>query len=181
MESPRELAGTDLAGPGQFLREVVEACRPVVIRGLVGKWPVVEAGERSARDFANYLSMFDAGGQTEAFLGHPAIAGKYYYNDDLRGFNFERRRMKLVDALDALVHALDKPGSRTIYIGSVPANDYLPGFAGENPMRLLAPGVGPRIWLGTCVGCVLPLRHPGQPGLRHRGHAALHTVPAGTD
>jgi hypothetical protein len=147
-QSPREIDGADLAGPGQFLSEVVEPCRPVVIRGLVGEWPLVQAGRASAAAFQEHLAPFDAGGTVEAFFGDPQIAGKYYYTDDLKGFNFERRLIKLSDALEAIVTSLHQPGSPSVYMGSVPANDFLPGLSAKNPMRLLAPGVGPRIWLG---------------------------------
>jgi hypothetical protein len=34
-------------------------------------------------------------------------------------------------------------------VGSMPANDCLPGFAADNPMPLVTSGAGPRIWLGT--------------------------------
>jgi hypothetical protein len=46
------------------------------------------------------------------------------------------------------VASLDRPESPSVYVGSVPANDFLPGFAAQNPMPLLASAIGPRIWLG---------------------------------
>jgi Cupin-like domain len=148
-DSPREIAGRDLrASPELFQREVVERCLPVVIRGLNDDWPVVRAGERSPRSLKEHLSQFDSGGQIEAFFGAPRIQGKYYYNDDLQGFNFERRRMSFSAALETMVSGLDQPGSQSVYVGAVPANDLLPGFAAQNPMPLLQPGIGPGIWLG---------------------------------
>lgn len=147
-ESPTEIASTDLASSGKFLREVVEPCRPVVIRGLVGHWPAVQAAAQSPAVFRDYVSQFDAGGQMEAFFGEPNIAGKYYYNDDLKGFNFERRKMRFSEALDTILSHLDRPSSPSVYIGSVPVNDYLPGFSAQNAMPLLGPAISPRIWLG---------------------------------
>lgn len=144
----KEIAAADITGPEQFLREVAEPCRPVVLRGLVAHWPVVRAGGQSPQAFRDYVCQFDAGGQMEAFFGEARIAGKYYYNDDLKGFNFERRTMGFSKALDAILENLDRPGSASIYMGSFPANGNLPGFAAQNPMPLLPPSVGPRIWLG---------------------------------
>jgi hypothetical protein len=145
--TPREISGQDL-GAEQFLSEVVEPCLPVIMRGLVKHWPVVQAGMRSPEEFRNYLAEFDKGAQTEAFFGEPHIAGKYYYRDDLKGFNFDRRRMKFGEALDIIVSTLDSPGSPTVYIGSVPTDDCLPGFSAQNPNPVLAPAVAGRIWLG---------------------------------
>jgi Cupin-like domain len=144
----REVDGRELSNPAQFLREVVEPCLPVVMRGLVSGWPAVHAATRSAEDFRDYLARFDNGGHTEAFVGDPKIAGKYYYADGLKGFNFERRRMRFVDALAAIVATHGRSGEPTMYVGSVPLNDYLPGFVDQNVMQVLAAHVAPRIWLG---------------------------------
>lgn len=147
-DSPRSIAGRDIKDPQQFLREVVNPCLPVVLRGLIDEWPIVEAGRRSASAVRDHLGPLDAGGEIEAFFGAPAIAGKYFYTDDLKGFNFQRRRMKFRDVIEVIVSSLDTPGSASVYAGSVPTNDYLPGFAALNPMPLLDPGIVPRVWMG---------------------------------
>jgi hypothetical protein len=92
--------------------------------------------------------QFDAGAQVEAFFGERRIAGKYYYNDDLQGFNFERKRMRFGAALETITATLEQPDSPSVYVGSVPTEQCLPGFSAQNPMPLLAPGVAARIWLG---------------------------------
>jgi len=147
-ESPHSIEGKDLTGPEQFLREVVEPCRPVVLRGLVKDWPIVAAGRQSPSAVRDHLKPLDAGGDIEAFFGAPAIAGRYFYTEDLKGFNFERRRMKFGLALESIVSSVDLPGSQSVYVGSVPTNDFLPGFAALNPMPLLSPGISPRVWIG---------------------------------
>jgi hypothetical protein len=143
-----EVDGRELSNPAQFLRDVVEPCVPVVMRGLVSGWPAVHAATRSAEDFRDYLARFDNGGQTEAFVGDPKIAGKYYYAEDLKGFNFERRSMRFVDAVNAIVATQGRSEEPSMYVGSVPVNDYLPGFVDQNSMQVLAVHVAPRIWLG---------------------------------
>ncbi len=147
--TPTEIAGRDLPGPERFQREIVEGCRPVVIRGLVGDWPAVRAARGSPRALGTYLSAFDAGERVEAFFGDPAIAGKYYYRPGLKGFNFERRTLAFREAVEAIVEAAGRPDAQSVYVGSVPAGQCLPGFAAAHPMPLLAPGTAPRIWLGT--------------------------------
>jgi hypothetical protein len=118
------------------------------MRGLVEGWPAVNSATRSAEDLQQYLTRFDNGGEVDAFVGDPAIAGKYYYARDLKGFNFERRRMRLAEALAAIVATRDRPGSPTMYVGSVPINDFLPGFTAQNVLQVLPAHVAPRIWLG---------------------------------
>ncbi len=146
MGRPDDVAGAGLTADG-FRRDIVEACRPVVLRGLVAAWPAVAAG-RSPAGLRDYLGRFDNGGQMEAFFGKADIAGKYYYADDMNGFNFERRRMALGAAIEAMIAGIDSRDGATIYAGSVPVADHLPGFAADNPMPLLPASVGGRIWLG---------------------------------
>ncbi|MGH8199143.1 MAG: cupin-like domain-containing protein [Steroidobacteraceae bacterium] len=146
--SPKEIAGRDLA-PKRFQREVVEGCQPVVIRGLVADWPVVQAALASPARLKDYLAAFDVGSRVEAYLGSPAIGGKYYYTPEFKGFNFERRMMKLLEALQLMVESLERTEAPSVYVGSVPTGDTLPGFMAANAMPLLAQAVSPRIWLGT--------------------------------
>ncbi len=145
---PREIAARTLAGPDAFRSEVLEPCRPVVLRGLVRDWPLVQHGIGSPAAFRDYLSRFDAGEQVEAFVGEAGIGGKYYYGENLQGFNFERRRMRFGEALETLIATVDQPESPTMYIGSVPVDQCLPGFSLQNPLPILPPGIGARIWLG---------------------------------
>ena len=136
-----------IAKAEDFLRDVVLPCRPVILRGLVRDWAAVKA-TASPEAFRDYLGRFDAGREMEVFVGKPQIAGKYCYADGLEGFNFQRHVMGLGAALDAMLANLDRQDASSLYAGSLPVKDYLPGFAAENPMPLLPPSIEPRIWLG---------------------------------
>lgn len=146
--TPKEISAAELTGPDVFLVEIVLPCRPVVIRGLVNSWPSVRAAECSAMDLKNYLSRFGTAGEVEVFVGASRIAGKYYYSDDLKGFNFARTRMRFSDALERIVSTSGSAGERSMYVGSLPTEHYLPGFAAENALSILTPEIAPRIWLG---------------------------------
>ena len=147
--TPREITARDISGPERF-RELIRECRPLVIRGLVADWPVVQAAGSGPRGLRTYIAPLDARAEVEVFVGDPAIRGKYYYNSGLQGFNFERRMMRLMDAMDFMLDTAEHPGTRSVYVGSVPTSDCLPGFAAANTMPFAA-GAGPRIWLGTAA------------------------------
>lgn len=136
-----------LADPGAFGTLLGEPCRPAVIRGLVRDWPVVRAAASGPAALAGYVARFDTGGELEMFVGDPSIAGRYYYVDDMAGFNFARR----VTTIGAVVAALAARGASdaSIYAGSVPVDVHLPGFGGENRLACLPATVGGRIWLGS--------------------------------
>jgi hypothetical protein len=146
--NPVEIAAHDLPDPGSFMRRVAEPCSPIVIRGLIEHWPAVTAGRVSSTQFRDYVLQFDAGKVAEIFLGQPHIAGRYYYNDDLTGFNFERERTTFADALERIVSTVGQPDGRSMYLGSLPTDDYLPGFAARNTLPIFSTAPLARIWLG---------------------------------
>lgn len=136
------------------LQRLAQACRPVLIRGLCRDWPAARAAV-SAEAAMAYLMQFDGGLTAEAFVGPGELDGGYHYQADLAGFNFAREIMNLPGAGARIVANVAGPGRETLYMGSLPVDDYLPGFAKDNPCPLLPPSVRPRIWLGnrSTVAC----------------------------
>lgn len=147
MTALAELDAAEIADEAAFQRIVIDPCRPVVIRDLVGRWPATQAGRKSASESRDYLAAFASDRPAEAFVGDPELAGRYHYGDS-GGFNFTREPMRMTEALDRVVGALGQPGAPTIYVGSLPTDSYLPGFAEANPLRLIPAAVMPRIWIG---------------------------------
>jgi hypothetical protein len=146
--NPREIAAHDLADYQSFVRQVAVPCRPVVIRGLVGSWPVVRKAATSPMHFRDYVCQFDAGRLAEVFIGEPRIAGKYYYNEDLTGFNFTRERMSFGNAVIRMVSATGGSAGHSMYLGSLAVDDYLPGFSMQNALPILDAAIPARLWIG---------------------------------
>jgi hypothetical protein len=142
-----ELGGITAA---QFEKEVLPAARPAVFRALVGDWPVVQAARRAPREAGAYLRRFDKGLPVGSMVGPPSIGGRFFYNEDLTGFNFKQEQVKISGALDFLLRALDEDGPPTLAVQSVPVREHLPGFEAENRLSLL-PNVEPRLWIGNAA------------------------------
>ena len=149
-----ELEPSAVADPETFRRDVAEQCQPAVLRGACSDWPVLKAARESWPSLVAYLTRFDNGVQAQAFIGDPEIAGRYFYREDLEGFNFAREDLRVSDALGR-IGANAESGAATLYLGSLPANDHLPGFAEENRLSMLKQSVAPRIWIGNAsqVAC----------------------------
>ena len=137
--------------PATFRDEILAAEQPAILRGAVRDWPCVRAGRESPAAMTNYLRAFDSGAPTEIMLGSPAIRGRFFYNDDMTGLNFERRPERLAVALDRLLALMDEPAPPAVYIGAMPAPAVLPGFARENALPLLDPSIVARVWIGNRV------------------------------
>ena len=132
-----------------FENEIVPGNRPVVLKSLLRDWPSVRAGNQSPADIARYLKRFDTGVAVNAIVGAPQIKGRFFYSEDLKGFNFQSRRVSISSALDNLVSLADTPEPPAVALQAVPVPDIVPKFQEDNPMPLLDSHVAPRIWMGN--------------------------------
>ena len=146
-DAMREVDGATGLTADSF-RAVLEACRPVVLRGVVRDWSVVAAARESPERFRSYVAQFDAGRETEVFVAPQHVGGEYYYTEDLASFNFERRRMRFMDALQSIVASLATETRQSMYVGSVPIDQFLPGFSRQNSVAILPAAVSARMWVG---------------------------------
>ncbi|GAB3032928.1 cupin-like domain-containing protein [Oleiagrimonas citrea] len=134
MPSPvEERHGLD---PRALPDEVLGSTQPLLLRGLVADWPMVQAAQRSAADAADYLRRFDRNAPVVALVAPPESGGRFFYNDDLSGFNFQRQRAPLTAVLDKLLDTAEQPNPPAIYVGSTTLDTYLPGLREDNPIDL---------------------------------------------
>lgn len=140
----------DAAGAVDFDRLLLAPYRPAVLRGFVREWPAVEAALASPARAAEYLMTFYSGIPVEAFVGSAIIGGRFFYNPDMVGFNFQRQQAPLGGVLDHLVRTAEEENGPSVYVGAAPLAECLPGFSAENPMTALdGKSAQPRIWIGN--------------------------------
>lgn len=144
--SVAEVSGADCQA---FPDEVLQATQPKVLRGLVADWPIVRAARECGEHAANYLRRFYQGATVGALLGAPEIGGRFFYNEDLTGFNFKPIRVKLDTVFDEIARHRNQPKPPAIYVGSTTVDTCLPGFRTENDI-----GMGDRqplvsVWIGN--------------------------------
>ena len=137
--------------PGTFERDIANAYAPVVMRGQVADWPAVVAGKGGPRAIADYIAGFDSGRAAEVMIGAPEIDGRFFYSDDMRGFNFHREQVPLRTLLTELLRLDGTQAPPTLYAGAAAAQDHLPGWLNANPLPLPTPGAHPRVWIGNAT------------------------------
>lgn len=134
---PEPIAERHGLDPAALPEDVLRSTRPLVLRGLVSHWPMVAAARESAAAAADYLRRFDAAqAPVVAQVAPAASGGRFFYNEDLSGFNFAPQRVPLAAVLDTLVQRADDPAAPAIYVGSTTLDTYLPGFRQQNPLNL---------------------------------------------
>ena len=129
--------------------DVLSSTEPLILKGLVAHWPVVQAGKQSARSAADYIQRFDQNSPLTVYEAPPEVDGRIFYNEEFTGFNFERTRQPLKQVLQKLFQIIDSARAPTYYVGSTMVDHWLPGFREENDI-----GLGDRerlvsIWLGN--------------------------------
>jgi hypothetical protein len=142
----RELSGLtprDL-GPG-----ILESTEPIVLRGLVAGWPMVQAARRSAADADAYLRRFYRGASVNVMLGPPEIGGRFFYNEAMDGFNFALVAASLDKVLAELERYRGAGEQPAIYVGSTTIDTCLPGFHDENAIDLGGRDALGSIWIGN--------------------------------
>lgn len=151
----REVRRDRVSSHDAFRSIIATEGEPFIVRGLCADWPVTRSAAESWTSLADYLLQLDSGARAEGFIGPPSIAGRYFYSDDLKAFNFERRDMGLADAVAGMEAAAHDSTMHSIYFGSVPADDLVPGFAEQNRLPMLPESVRPLLWLGNAsvVSC----------------------------
>jgi hypothetical protein len=136
--------------PQSLPGEVLCSTRPLVLRGMVADWPVVQAARRSAEECVAYLRRFDRDVQVVAQIAPPEAQGRFFYNEDLTGFNFGPQRVPLAVLLQTLLKSAADPQAPAIYMGSTTLDTYLPGLREENPLQLGSrEQVLASIWIGN--------------------------------
>ncbi|WP_380787012.1 cupin-like domain-containing protein [Sphingomonas sp. R86521] len=105
--------------------------RPAILRGLARDVPLVAEGHRGADAAIAWLKQFDGGRPVTAYLGDPAIGGRFSYNADCTALNFVRERGSLSAYLDQILASLDDPAAPAVYIGSTDIDQYLPGIRAQ--------------------------------------------------
>jgi hypothetical protein len=115
---------------------LIEAQEPVVLEGLAGDWPLVQAGRQGPKQAVGYLKRFAGERPVTAFTGPPEIGGRFHYGDEASGLNFTASRVALGEFLDTLLAHLGDAAPPSFYAGSTDLDIYLPGLRGENDLVL---------------------------------------------
>lgn len=132
--------------PGALPADVLQSTRPVLLRGLVRHWPLVQAALRSDAEFCDYLRGFGADARLNLWRGAPEIAGRFFYNADFTDFNFRRETHSFGALLDELLAGTPD----AVYLGSTGIDYCFPGLREPNDLPALAP-FNPHVslWLGN--------------------------------
>jgi len=134
-----------------FRNEILGSYRPAILRGFVRHWPAVTLAQRSPEAICGYLHGCDSGQPVDALLAAAPENGRLFYQDDMNGFNFARRKLPVSAVIEQLARYSQFPQPPSVAVQSALIDQCLPRFAGENVVPYLDAAVRPRIWLGNTI------------------------------
>ena len=135
--------------PEVFNKQILPMHKPAILKGLVSSWPAVKQAKNSVQGLYQYFSGLYIGGDIQFARIPPEEKGRFFYNEDMSGFNFTRDVGPLdVFFRDVLANS-QNPNADTLALQSAPIADYFPNFDKENPFPFFSKSVPPRIWIGN--------------------------------
>ncbi|WP_337843414.1 cupin-like domain-containing protein [Rheinheimera sp.] len=120
--------------PGQVPVDLLDGQGPVLIKGLLSHWPLLQAGKHSAASVADYLLTHYNGRTTQVYYGEPGLNGRYFYNDDYTALNFEARIGRVDDVLQQLLQWQQDPQPPSLYIASNLIQSHFPLLLQQNQL-----------------------------------------------
>ncbi len=139
--------------PAQFDTEVRAAGQPVILKGLVDHWPIVQAARQGDEALVAAISA-NAAAEPIGFSSLPPDAGGlFHYTADGSELNFRRHEAPLAAFLQFLLGENREDAPRTLAAQGIPLPRFLPGFTQSHPLPLLPADVMGRMWIGNraCV------------------------------
>lgn len=130
-------------------QELLTSETPWVARGYLREWPVVEHAKQGDEKALAYLASFYQGRPVSAFLAEPEYKGRFFYNEDVTGFNFVQVDTRLDQVFSKLLSLKDEPNAPSLYVGSTQTSAWLPGFNEAHPLPATLPGVMTSLWIGN--------------------------------
>jgi hypothetical protein len=130
--------------------DMLQAAQPVCMRGLVREWPLVQAALKSDQQFCDYLRSFGADTKVGLWRGAPDIEGRFFYNADFNGFNYQHEVGSFGALLNELLMRTQESSPPAIYLGSTEFDGSFPGLRKANDIPGLA-AMDPMVslWLGN--------------------------------
>ena len=135
----------------RFEREIVPKGEPAVFRGLVADWPPVRAAKDGPEELAGMLRFAATDEPFQGWVAPAEVEGRFNYNDDFSGFNFERRLTTVDQLLDLLLSQRGAEKPHSMYAGGIPIQKHLPSLIPNIPVPMLdmARDTMISLWLGN--------------------------------
>lgn len=145
----QEIREVSDVGADDVLDHIRGVNEPVVFRGLVSGWPLVQKSRASAADADSYLRSAYDGKPVTAFVTEDDVDGRVFYTEGLTETNFRQIKTDLGWVLDRIRDYENDPAAPVVYMGSMALSYCLPDIKAANSLPLPGLDASVRIWIGN--------------------------------
>lgn len=116
--------------------KLIEDGNPIVLRGVFAKKALVLAGRKSSQSAMEHVKQYHSGQPLVTFLSRPEHKGRFFYNTDMTGMNFQSRELSLDDFFSKAVPS--QPQSEVVgcYAGSTDLPTFFPNMIENDGLTL---------------------------------------------
>ena len=112
--------------------ELFASKQPIILRGLISGWPLVQAGLKSAESALDYLTAGYGGKPFKVYVGNSKIKGRFYYNESATSLNYHVKTMSLADVFASIKESLGREEHTYYFIPSLVFQDGFPALESDN-------------------------------------------------
>jgi len=123
--------------------------QPVVIRGLVDDWPLVQASSSSIEDLISHILCYYEGDRVLAFASTSESGNKFTYANTETKKSFSEMETTLDLLLETILELKNKENPSTAYMGSTSIDYVLPGLSKDNDFKINNESPIKSIWIGN--------------------------------
>lgn len=134
---------------GQVPETILRGTTPVVLRGLVKDWTIVDIAQKGTKAGLDYLRQHDKGVLVAASKADPEAGGRVFYDANMARPNLKVHRVPLGQVFDRLEELEGSKKPPLVYVGSTTMDVALPNFEAENPTPLNRSDALKSIWIGN--------------------------------
>ncbi|MFC4700505.1 cupin-like domain-containing protein [Glaciecola siphonariae] len=143
----QSLDEVNLSNTNELTMQMLSAQTPKVFRQLVSDWPIVAL--KTDPEKVSYMLSKSAGKVVPAWVADKKEGGRFFYNSDMSGFNFERQRLPFNDVLRWLMANASDEDIATVYMGSTSVDMLMPLYREHNDIALLKDSPLVSLWTGN--------------------------------
>jgi len=141
---------------GQIPEEIFAAKEPVILKGIVNNWKLVELGLQSTQSTIDYLKQHYNGKPSFGYFGDASLKGHFFYDEHVTRLNYENKQTRIDEFLDLILATLNDSLPPSLYIASNLIDSHFPELRAENDIHIPRPhrdvpveAVRAGIWIGN--------------------------------
>lgn len=142
--------------PDQIPAEILNGSEPVLLKGLIRNWPMVQLAAQGPAMVADYLLSHYNGQPTQVYRAAPGLNGRYFYHEDATRLNFDISLGQIDQVLRDILAWQDLPDPPSVYVASNLLRSHFPSLPDHLALQLPKPDLHyatePErisIWLGN--------------------------------